>query len=185
VVKPYHTLPLRKKKRENIEFELESKLTILYQNGGTHEEEIFKLESELKNIREEKVKGIITRANAKWSIEGERSTRYFCNLEKRHYTEKIIPKLILEDNPEVTHQKDILVHQQLFYQTLYECTGTIFTDEHLKCFFDDSNPYISKLGQDQKLDLEGELTPQEILSALKLMQNGKSPGFTTEFYKFF
>jgi hypothetical protein len=38
----------KKKERENIEFELESKLTILYQNGGTHEEEISKLESELK-----------------------------------------------------------------------------------------------------------------------------------------
>ena len=58
----------------------------------------------------------------------------------------------------------------------------------MKSFFDDNNPYISKLGQDQKLDLEGELTPQETLSALKLMKNGKSPGmdgFTTEFYKFF
>jgi hypothetical protein len=45
-----------------------------------------------------------------------------------------------------------------------------------------NNPYISKLGQDQKLDLEGELTPQETLSAPKLMKNGKSPGmdgFTT------
>ena len=43
-------------------------------------------------------------------------------------------------------------------------------------------------GQDTKLNLEGELTPQETLSALKLMKNGKSPGmdgFTTEFYKFF
>jgi hypothetical protein len=39
----------------------------------------------------------------------------------------------------------------------------------LKSFFDDNNPYISKLGQDQKLDLEGELNPQETLSALKLM----------------
>ena len=86
----------KKKERENIEFELESKLTILYQNGGggTQEEEISKLESDLKNIREEKVKGIITRAKAKWNIEGGRSTRYFCNLEKRHYTGKIIPKLI-------------------------------------------------------------------------------------------
>jgi hypothetical protein len=41
----------KKKERENIEFELESKLTILYQNGGTHEEKISKLESELENIR--------------------------------------------------------------------------------------------------------------------------------------
>jgi hypothetical protein len=84
--------------------------------------------------------------------------------------------------------KDILVQQKLFYQTLYESRGSIFTDEHLKSFFDDNNPYISKLGQDKKIDLEGELTPQETLSALKLMKNGKSPGmdgFTTEFYKFF
>ena len=48
---------------------------------------------------------------------------------------------ILEDNTEVTHQKDILVQQKLFYQTLYESRGTIFTDEHLKSFFEDNNPY--------------------------------------------
>jgi hypothetical protein len=60
---------------------------------GEHEEEISKLESELKNIREEKVKGIITRAKAKWNKEGERRTRYFCNLEKRQYTEKIYSKI--------------------------------------------------------------------------------------------
>jgi hypothetical protein len=57
-------------------------------------------------------------------------------VEKRHYTENIIPKLILEDNAEVTHQKDILVQQKLFYQTLYESRGSMFTDEHLKSFFD-------------------------------------------------
>ena len=79
----------KKKERENIEFELESKLTTLYQNGGTHEEEISKLESELKNIREEKVKGIFIRAKAKWNIEGERSTRYFCNLEKDTTLKKV------------------------------------------------------------------------------------------------
>jgi hypothetical protein len=33
----------KKKERVNIEFELESKLTILYQNGGTHEEEILEI----------------------------------------------------------------------------------------------------------------------------------------------
>jgi hypothetical protein len=89
----------------------------------------------------------------------------------------------LEDNTEVTHQKDILVQQKLFYQTLYESRGTIFTDEYLKSLFDDINPYISKLKQDKKLDLEGELTPQETLSALMLMKNDKSPGmdgFTNE-----
>ena len=37
----------KKKERENIEFALESKLTLLYRNRGTHEEEISKIESEL------------------------------------------------------------------------------------------------------------------------------------------
>jgi hypothetical protein len=46
---------------------------------------------ELKILREKKVNGIITRAKAKWQVEGEKSTRYFCNLEKRHYLEKTIP----------------------------------------------------------------------------------------------
>jgi hypothetical protein len=59
----------------------------------------------------------------------------FAILKKDTTPEKIIPKLILEDITEVTHQKDILVQQKLFYQTLYESRGTIFTDEHLKSFF--------------------------------------------------
>jgi hypothetical protein len=49
-------------------------LVPLLENGGTHEEEISELESELENIREEKVKGIITRAKAKWNIEVERAS---------------------------------------------------------------------------------------------------------------
>jgi hypothetical protein len=44
----------------------------------------------LKILREKKVNGITTRAKAKWQVEGEKSTRYFCNLEKRHYLEKNI-----------------------------------------------------------------------------------------------
>jgi hypothetical protein len=87
----------------------------------------------------------------------------FCWSWKRHYTENTIPKLFFEENTEGTHQKDILVQHKLFYQTIYESRGTIFTDKHLKWFFDDNNPYISKLGQDKKLDIEGELTPHEKL----------------------
>ena len=60
--------------------------------------EMEKIESAIaiKIIREEKINGIIMRAKAKWQVDGEKSTQYFCNLEKKHYLEKIIPKLILE-----------------------------------------------------------------------------------------
>jgi hypothetical protein len=59
---------------------------------------------ELKILREKKVNGIITRAKAKWQVEGEKSIRYFCNLEKRHYLEKTIPNLILDNDIEASDQ---------------------------------------------------------------------------------
>ena len=55
-------------------------------------------------------------------------------------------------------------------------------------FFNDENPFKTKISEDQKQLCEGELTEQECLKALKNMKNMKSPGndgFTTEFYKLF
>ena len=56
------------------------------------------------------------RTKAKWNVEGERSSKYFCNLEKRHFAEKAIPKLILDNGFEITNQDDILIQQHIFYQ---------------------------------------------------------------------
>jgi hypothetical protein len=42
--------------------------------------------------------------NRLWQVEGEKSTRYFCNLEKRHYLEKNIPNLILDNVIETSDQ---------------------------------------------------------------------------------
>ena len=41
------------------------------------------LQSKLQSIREIKIRCIVTRAKAKWRIEGEKCSRYFCNLEKK------------------------------------------------------------------------------------------------------
>jgi exonuclease III len=75
--------------------------------------------NELKVLREKKIEGIIIRSKAKWHLEGERNSRYFCNLEKRHYQEKIIPKLIDNEDNQLTNMKDILNEQKRFYQNLY------------------------------------------------------------------
>ena len=48
--------------------------------------------------------------------------------------------------------------------------------------------YYSRLDKNSASELEGIISKEEALSALKLMKNNKSPGsdgFTTEFYKFF
>ena len=82
---------------------MESPLYNLYNMNRQNKEDIIKLESELKNIREEKDKG--RRTKAKYDVEGERRNQYSCNLEERHYTAKIIPNFILDDNTEKTNQK--------------------------------------------------------------------------------
>jgi hypothetical protein len=147
-----------------------------------------KTEMELKILREKKVNGIITRAKAKWQVEGEKSTRYFCNLEKRHYLEKTIPNLILDNDIETSDKNVIQSELQLFYKKLYSSTEPIINKSHVDLFFNSNNPFITKPTKEEVVECEGYLTFQECLFSLTNMKNFKSPGidgFTVEFYKFF
>jgi hypothetical protein len=56
-------------------------------------------------------------------------------LEKRHYTEKIIPKLISQDGTEKTNISDILSEQQSFNKRLYSSTNPVINDVHKNVFF--------------------------------------------------
>jgi hypothetical protein len=49
-------------------------------------------------------------------LEGERSSKYFGNLKNRHFTEKAIPKLNLDNGIEITNQDEILTQQTIFYE---------------------------------------------------------------------
>lgn len=127
------------------------------------------------------------RAKAKWNVEGERSTKYFCNLEKRNYTDKIISKILLDDK-ELTSLEDIMKSQESFYKSLYCSRNLEINHEQIREFFSVDNPFISKLEPEESNDLEGEITLMECLNVVKNLKNGTSPGldgFTCEFYKFF
>ena len=142
----------------------------------------------LEQIRQNKVEGLITRAKAKWYSEGERCTRYFCNLEKRHFTEKIIPKLIINENREFFKIDEILQAQKEFYENLFKSTKPRIIREQEEIFLDRQNPFLNFLDEFQKASCEGNIELGEIKTALKSMKNNKSPGsdgFTAEFYKFF
>ena len=73
---------------------------------------------DLELFYEEKVKGIIIRARARWYEHGEKSTKYFLNLEKRNYIKKHMRKLKISGSI-TTDPFDILSEQQRFYQGLY------------------------------------------------------------------
>ena len=61
-------------------------------------------------------------------------------------------------------------------------------DVNLEDLIQEHGDNIPKLTEKQRNDLEGLISKEEVLSTLKRMKNGTSPGsdgFTVEFYKFF
>jgi hypothetical protein len=129
-----------------MENDLENTLQKLQLGQENNIEELNRVRT--KKRREDKIRGIIMRKKAKWNVEGERSSKYFCNLEKRHFTAKAIPKLILDNGFEITNQDDILTQQHIFYEALYTSKGTVVSDNHF-IFVDENNPFINKLNLEE------------------------------------
>ena len=70
----------------------------------------------LELFYEEKTKGIIIRARARWYEHGEKSTKYFLNLEKRNHIKKHMRKLIINESV-TTDSLTILSEQKLSIRT--------------------------------------------------------------------
>ena len=75
-----------------------------------------KIKEKLELLYEEKVKGIVIRATARWHEYGERSTKYFLNLEKRNHVKKHIRKLLISGST-TTDLYRILSEQNHFMKT--------------------------------------------------------------------
>ena len=86
----------------------------------------------------------------------------------------------------ITDQKDILREIENFYTTLYSNHDDMLDTVDLNNIVEKER--VNILSDEMAQTLEGKLTYQEALSALKNMKNDKSPGtdgFTAEFFEFF
>ena len=109
---------IKKAKISRHEEELEKEINNLQRsietnnmNGKDKEDAVNTLEtkkSELEKIIEYRTKGSILRARCRWHNEGEKNTKYFLNLEKRHYKQGAISQLKLEDENFATTDEEIL-----------------------------------------------------------------------------
>ena len=142
---------------------------------------------ELQELRQTKLKGSILRSKAQWIVEGEKPTKYFCSLESRNFTNKIIPKIQKENGVIISDQNEILQEVKNFYQDLYSSKTT--ESNLLKNFDNDfENIKVPKLTNTEADQLEEPISLSEASVVLKNMKNEKSPGssgFTTEFFKVF
>ena len=140
----------------------------------------------LELFYEEKVKGIIIRARARWHEHGEKSTKYFLNLEKRNHIKKHMKKLNINGSI-TTDPFDILSEQQRFYQELHTSRNKNENNSQMiESFLKDLN--IPKLSQEQKVSCEGKITSEECALLLESFEDNKSPGndgIPIEFYRKF
>ena len=175
----------KKKQSDIIEKRLLSEIEELEQKQNIDDTfELLELKKEeLQSLRKKKIDGMIIRSKTQWSIDGERNSKYFCNLEKRHYTDKAFSTLERSDG-EITNDPKVIKEEVLnFYEHLYKSReqGAVDTDP----IADLRGPSLSQTDRDKT---EGRITIEEAGRALRKMKNGKSPGldgFTTEFFKFF
>ena len=117
--------------------------------------------------------GIIMRFKSNWYEFGEKSSKYFLNLEKRNKTKSHVRKILTEINSEISEPQKILLHIKEFYSTVYKRRSTKGEEECLE--------YLKTLKIPKLSDVEREscgvlLTKKECWDALQRMKNDKSTG---------
>ena len=75
---------------------------------------------ELEQIRKSRLKGELVRSRIQWLSEGEKPSKYFCNLEKKNFLAKTIRSVQLENGSQVLHQEEILKCVGQYYQRLFK-----------------------------------------------------------------
>ena len=146
-------------------------------------EEYETIKAELQAIDTERTEGLILRSRVRWYEQGEKSSKYFFNLEKRNNARKSVNKLINNNGKVLTNQRDIREEQKSFYHNLYQKyeTNNTYLDEFLR---DD----LPSLNNNQKIKCDKNITLEECKEALKTFSCNKSPGndgLTIEFYRYF
>jgi hypothetical protein len=145
-------------------------------------EEIIKKKEEFIELRKNQMQGILLRSKARWAAEGEKITKYFCNLEKRHFVSKQMFKLISRNGKPLETTEEMVQETKEYYEKLYDEKEII--DINLEEYVDT----LPKLSNEESAMMEGYITLEEASSVLKNMSNGKSPGtdgMTVDFFKFF
>ena len=118
----------------------------------------------------------------RWVEDGEKNSKYFCNLEKRQAERKSVNKLKNDKDEIVADQTGILDEMYVFYQNLYKIQN-IGDNETYDKFLD--NIEIPVLDEDAKNSLDQVITKKEIEDTIKSMKLNKTPGLDglpIEFY---
>ena len=127
---------------------LENKLKLYEQNLKCFEnEDYLRCKLRLEEIYKTKANGVKIRSICNWYENGEKSSKFFLNLEKNCFVQNQIRKLIIEEK-ELTEQIEITNNIFTFYQNLFS-KQTNFKQKDLINYLDKIN--LPSLSNNQKL----------------------------------
>ena len=84
------------------------------------------LNVDLNKILDFETKGLMIRSRTRWMEEGEKSSKYFCNLEKRSCEKKCVYKIKNDNAEDVFTQTDIVKEIHHYFQKLYSENDVVF-----------------------------------------------------------
>ena len=131
--------------------ELESLISIEAEECSL--QEYNKCKQDLEEIYNYITEGIILRSETHWYELGEKSTKYFLNLEKRNKAKSHIGMILTESSSEITDSKAILSELKSFYSNLYQQRGTKTKSDCLH-YINDFN--VPKLSEEDRTICEGK-----------------------------
>lgn len=140
------------------------------------------LENQLDEIYHNEIKGAQIRSKVRWAEEGEKSSKYFLSLEKKHQIVNTITQLKIENGRVITNDIDILNECTNFYKALYSTKN--INDKNVADYIKSTN--VPKLDLSSKTDCDNDITESEVYQAVMKLKQNKSPGLDgiiPEFYK--
>ena len=189
-----HTITYCKRKQQikkNIVGELEQQIRtkekeLINSNYARRiEEERDELIRDMHNLVHGQSVGAQIRSRAQWIEQGEKSTKYFFNLEKHNAANNTIKTLEREDGSYTKNETEVIEEGRNFYKKLY--TKESSNEEDMTKYLEDIDERHILKDDDSKA-LEGIITQKECEEALRNMKDNKSPGsdgLPPEFYKTF
>ena len=112
-------------------------------------------------------------------IDGEKLSKYFCSLEKNFNAQKYISKLKVQRDGlevEITDQDEIQDETKNYYADLYDNHDSLLTN-NISDFLD-INTESPKLTDEQSLELEKEISLEELAIVLKNTKKCSLTGYS-------
>ena len=141
---------------------------MLHNGSETLVNNMEKVKMEIASFEKQDTQRAIFRCRRQWSLQGERPSKYFFNLEKRNYLNKsmyVVQKL----NGELTKDyREILNEQKSFYEELYHYNPDI------KFMLTNNNG--AQLCEEERIMFEEHISKEELFDAMMTLKSEKVCG---------